>query len=222
MPGPCLSLTHRLHYDRNVRLICGSGLSNRDLELAQNSIEYLFQVDGCGCPTVHAPLVEKFSQEGRNDLLLKTVVMNFPWTRAIEEGDAASAEAQSKVHGQTVAADKTTVVSDVSEMFQECFPAGQDIDNQTASFKFRLEQIVIRPILHRPDRTRFGGDGDVARQICPGRLGQAVRFPVELKAHALKNQILIGLAIFKLEPVADCLPKRLMRLKSNQPLESSV
>src|SRR5579862_8355192 len=98
--------------------------------------------------------------------------MNLPRARAVKQCDAASARTQCEMHGQTVATDQTTMVSDVSKMLKQGLPAWQNINYQPPRFEFLFERIVMGPIFHRPNRSGFRGDGHVAGKIRPCRSGQ--------------------------------------------------
>src|SRR5207247_10762073 len=108
------------------------------LELRHYGVEHFIHTYRCRRALVVAALVEELFQERRNNLLLKSVVINLPWTGAGEEGDTRSSSAERKVHRQTIPSNQTPVVPDIRQMFEKGCPLRQHIGRNSFLFKARL------------------------------------------------------------------------------------
>src|SRR5271166_6631792 len=120
--------------------------------------EYLVKTD-CGRRTgIKVASVEILAEKWRHNFRLNSVLVDFPWTRAIKKAYTRSLSSERHMHRQTVPADQATMVLHVTQMFEERFSTGQHIDFEAFCFELPLQLIVVCPILHRPNRTGFGGD----------------------------------------------------------------
>src|SRR5205809_3906350 len=80
------------------------------LELGHHGGEdFLNSNRGC-CALIVPAFVKEFLKERRNDLFLNSVVVNLPWARAGEKGNAGCRSSSRNVHRQTVFAHQPATV----------------------------------------------------------------------------------------------------------------
>jgi hypothetical protein len=79
--------------------------------------------------------------------------------------NAARTCPQRKMHGHAIAANQTPVIPYVSQVLKQRSPLGQDVDGQAPILERLFQFTVVRPFLHRPDRSSSGCDSHICLKL---------------------------------------------------------
>src|SRR5688572_22031800 len=89
----------------------------------------------------------------------------------------------------------------IADMFEQGTAFWQYVHHQSRGSKALDKFVVIGPILHGPDRTGGGRDGNIPSQTSIDGLRHDIMLARKFEAQARENEVLIGAPIFQLQPI---------------------
>src|SRR5437764_8683853 len=98
--------------------------------------------------------VKEFFEQWRNNLSLKTIIMNFPRTGTSKKTDTSHLAAQCQMHWKSVTANQTPMIRDIPQVLKNRRSFGQDVHDQAVSFQCARKVGIVCPVFHGPDRSR--------------------------------------------------------------------
>src|SRR5437899_2438742 len=79
----------------------------------------VFQSDCASGTLSKSAFVKEFFDQWRNDLSLKTIIMDFPRTRTSKKTDTSHLAAQCQMHWKSVTANKTSMIPDITQVLKK-------------------------------------------------------------------------------------------------------
>src|SRR5436305_4154907 len=104
----------------------GVGLRCR-IKLLEHCGHHVIQTDGASATLSKSAFVKKFVEQWRNNLFLKTIIMDFPRTRTSKKTDTSHLAAECQMHWKSVTANQTPMIRDIPQVLKNRRSFGQDV-----------------------------------------------------------------------------------------------
>ena len=86
-------------------------------------------------------------------------------------------------------------------MLEQRLPTGEHVDHEPSGLQLLLQNLIVRPVLHRPRGACDRSNGDIARDVRCSALWQQVFLAPELETKPFEDQVLVAPPVGKLELV---------------------